>query len=557
MDFLNKSYAQLADLFRDMTPGARITTALLTVVIVVSLVFLFRTQTNQADEMLFGGREFSSTEMAAMEPAFAKAGLSKSEIVGNRIRVPRGQKADYLAALVDANALPQDPGSFFRLAEENDGPFTSNQARRDRLKNAKQRELSLILGRMKDIEYATLYFDESTGRGFPRTKEKTVTVAVKAVGNNRLSDEQVRSIRNLVSSAYAGMKRTMVTITDMNGGSYPGGDGESDATAYDNRFAETKARFEKQWFEKIRKTLSEIPGVLVGVNVTLNPELHNSTTSVKIDPNAVSLSTKENTVDSKTSSASPGGRPGAVPNGVIGTNTPATIGAGPATESEVNKTSSENRSVASQDHIRTVVFPLTPKQVKASIRVPSSYILKIWNKKNPPAAGEEETAPDPAALQALEALVTEEIKRSVLQILPSLGALDNPDPLVLVSTFSDFASPQAIKPGFTEHAYSWLASYWQALGMTLVGLFSLLMLRSMIRSVPKEIEPQVSAAPQSLSVDELEEEEEEEEAADSILGLKNRKPSNVPDLRKELTDMVHEDLDAAANVLRNWIGDAA
>ena len=44
MDFLNKAYAQIADLFRTMTPGARITAGLLLVVVVVSLGYLFNSQ---------------------------------------------------------------------------------------------------------------------------------------------------------------------------------------------------------------------------------------------------------------------------------------------------------------------------------------------------------------------------------------------------------------------------------------------------------------------------------------------------------------------------------
>ena len=42
MDFLNKAIAQLSDLFRSMTPGARITAGLLLAVVVVSMGYLFQ-----------------------------------------------------------------------------------------------------------------------------------------------------------------------------------------------------------------------------------------------------------------------------------------------------------------------------------------------------------------------------------------------------------------------------------------------------------------------------------------------------------------------------------
>ena len=42
MDFLNKSIAQVSELFRSMTPGARLTAGLLLAVVVVSMGYLFR-----------------------------------------------------------------------------------------------------------------------------------------------------------------------------------------------------------------------------------------------------------------------------------------------------------------------------------------------------------------------------------------------------------------------------------------------------------------------------------------------------------------------------------
>src|SRR5688500_7484224 len=101
MNFLNQAYTQLADLFRSMTPAARITTGPLLVVVVVSLAYLFQLKTSGSDEYLFGGRIFSQDELGVMEAAIAQAGLNNAENVGNRIRVPRGLKHKYLAALVD------------------------------------------------------------------------------------------------------------------------------------------------------------------------------------------------------------------------------------------------------------------------------------------------------------------------------------------------------------------------------------------------------------------------------------------------------------------------
>src|SRR5439155_11193657 len=104
MDFVNQAYAQLVELLRSMSPGTRIATALLFVLVVVSLAYLFQYNIAGGDELLFGGRAFSASELTAIEAAFAKASLGKSQIVGSQVRIPRGKKELYLAALADGNA---------------------------------------------------------------------------------------------------------------------------------------------------------------------------------------------------------------------------------------------------------------------------------------------------------------------------------------------------------------------------------------------------------------------------------------------------------------------
>ena len=73
------------------------------------------------DNFFLGKREFveRSPEMhfhemdlleqfGSIEAAFAKANLGKSQVTGSQIRIPRGKKELYLAALADGNALPAD-----------------------------------------------------------------------------------------------------------------------------------------------------------------------------------------------------------------------------------------------------------------------------------------------------------------------------------------------------------------------------------------------------------------------------------------------------------------
>ena len=115
MDFLNKSLAQLSELFRSMTPGARITAGLLLAVVIVSLGYLFRQGTAGPDAFLFGGQSLSDRELNEIAGALGEAGLTATR-EGNRLRVPAGQQAAYMAAIADADVLPKNFNSILEDA---------------------------------------------------------------------------------------------------------------------------------------------------------------------------------------------------------------------------------------------------------------------------------------------------------------------------------------------------------------------------------------------------------------------------------------------------------
>ena len=91
--------------------------------------------------------------------------------------------------------------------------------------------------------------------------------------------------------------------------------------------------------------------------------------------------------------------------------------------------------------------------------------------------------------------------------------------------------------------------------VAMVGLvlFSLGMLRSMLRGVPAS--PAESAAV-SMRVTAAEPKPEESEEPVEVTAARRlrRMTGTGPSLRDELSEMVKEDPDSAANILRSWIG---
>ena len=127
MGFLGTFFAQVTDLFRSMTPAARLTTFALLGVVIVSTFFLFRLQTGESDTFLFAGRVFSDREIDAMVTAFSKADLNGWDTVGNRISVPKTNRHLYLAALADSKALPERFDGYLEDIISSSNPFQSRE----------------------------------------------------------------------------------------------------------------------------------------------------------------------------------------------------------------------------------------------------------------------------------------------------------------------------------------------------------------------------------------------------------------------------------------------
>ncbi|MGA2259206.1 MAG: hypothetical protein ABSG53_31420, partial [Thermoguttaceae bacterium] len=144
----------------------------------------FQSQVTGGDVELFGGTSIPAATLHKMEGAFGKAGLNNYTLEGGRVKVSRAQRAAYLAALVDARALP--PNFADLLNEGEDGsPFDSPKQREDRLRLRKQEEMSMVINCMHDIESAHVIIDqEARSEGFDLTPPKTAVVEASGTGGN-------------------------------------------------------------------------------------------------------------------------------------------------------------------------------------------------------------------------------------------------------------------------------------------------------------------------------------------------------------------------------------
>jgi len=552
MEFLTKTSAQINDLFRSMTPGARIASVLLLAVVVVSLGYLFAYHGSGTDHYLMNGQPFSPSDIPAVEAAFAKAGLNNYEFEGMKIRVPRGQQNLYMAALAENGALPP---SFYQLLDEpvkSANPFESLTARQTADRVNRQKVLGAIISKMTGIKDAYVMYDTAPGSNFSRETIKTVSVGVTPLASYQIPDTQVLAIRTLVVKAIAGLKPENVAVVDLTNGrtSVGSSNGGANGMTGEDPVLSIKIKYEKEFKDKILQALITVPGVTVVPNVEIDPQQFFHQEKVENDPKTVPLHSMEKSVtDASDGPSGSGGKPG-----VQSPNNPLSLSSSKGTHQEKEDILNTTDSTPLTKTVTTFdKNGLTPTRVTVAVGVPNKYFEKVWQERNPGTDAAKKT-PDKAALEQIRTEETAKIKQCVAALLPKFEGVSDPGQLVTVTAFQDITPPTLPPPAPTEFVLAWMSQYGSTLGMVALAVAGLLMLRSVIRAVPAGQRPVV----QELHAETAAAAEPTPERARPPAAPRLRRfAGNGTSLRDELSQIVQEDPDAAANVLRTWIGTPA
>lgn len=547
MDFLNQAINQVSDVFRSMTAGARITAGLLLAIVVISVGYLFQYQSAGPDEFLFGGQFLTDGQLVRIEAAMAQAGLNDFQRDGNRILVPRGQRSTYLAAVADGDALPPNFHTYFESALEQGGPWDSAEATRERLKIARQQMLSEIIRHMNWVQDAVVLYDEQQPRGLRRDKQVTASVSVTPLPGEVLDPRRVRELQKLVAHAVVGMRPEDVVIAS-TGGPGVAGEGAVFAEAFDNEYYQVRVAYEQYKRNSILNALRDIPGVRVEVSADLDDTVSETVQNLKPDKQGTALKTLTVEEKSTQGTADGGGPPGVTAQG------PNRQGVLPQlaqkNTSEMTKTTDEANNLVGQEQRAMQRTGFTPKEDWATVTIPRSYIEVIWKQRNPVA----KDPPKPEDLTTIQNSVITQVEEIVLPLLTRQNKSGEDEyKHVRVAIVDSVPAPTIEPPSIASTALAWTGRYWSSLAMLAVAMFSLLVLKSVVKGGPAGASP-LGAAP-ALTVHSEgggEPGANPDEPPRSRLRLKKG-----VSLKDDLAEMVKEDPDAAAAILKAWIGKAA
>lgn len=568
MNSLERFAKQIRELLSTMTPAARIMAALLAGVIVVSLGWIVSTQQSTQSEYVFGGQSFSDEQLNRMERALGESGLRKYERIGNRLKVPTLERDLYVKALADGNAMPDDWDSAVAAELALSGnPLLSPSVIADRIKYAKQRDLAKILQEIPGIEKASVAYDSKEAR-FGRDAQQSASVYLQGDHKDPISLETMRQISRAVTAHFPGLKAENVIVNDL--GSGRSFQASNDPMAADQQlFLQAQRQWEEYYEDKVAPELSVYGDVKLGIIVELDPTLRKEMEQLKYDPVGTAAKQTNQRKDTKSAKAAPGGRPGAEPNGAGGANKSQSLSTPVDQTAETKETQEDMQSLIGHQATLTKEAPLTPKRVSITVGVPDSYYHKVNLQRFLLSdAGQGKTVKDLPAVNEVEMTklkkeTEDNIRAAIEGQLPQVRQGDDRFQLVKVYSYTDLPVPEAPVPTFAQTSMAWLQKSWSTIGLFALVGFTLIMMYSWVRSqaspesdrefsqgfgleVPASMGDSLDLGDESPNHDA--EPNEDNEPKFQITG---------GEIKEELSTLIKQNPDAAVNLLRSWIGEAA
>jgi len=216
-------------------------------------------------ERLFVGRELSAIEISKITQSFSVANLDQWETVGKQIQIPRTERAKYLAALEGKFDLDTHNTGVDQVLQQT-SILDTTSLRDLRLRNAKEKDLAVMLMQMPDIEVARVNIDTKQERGLSGQTKMVALAALKAENGEDLTMQKAESIRDIIAARYAGLQRNEVVVIDLNSG-HTFGSSTSPLQPTDRQRA--MRDYERWWKNRIENLLVDIPNKRIEVSLQI------------------------------------------------------------------------------------------------------------------------------------------------------------------------------------------------------------------------------------------------------------------------------------------------
>ena len=542
MNHLSQRWRQFTEHWQSLSARTRLLAGALVVMVTLGIAALTMQQNTGEWVTLFEGRGLSHGELDRMEAAFSTAGLSDWQREGSHIRVPSSEKYTFMAALAEKKVLPENSDEVFFETMQSSKFYESSQQRALRIKYATQREAGMIVQSMTGIESATVRYSDVAGQGFGSPKTTKINVAVRTTDQHSLTAEQIAAICDTVASTIGADVKDVV-VTDLIAAKAHRGDELVRLDQQSRQRTQAQHEWEAIYQRQIAEILAMIDGVIVNVDVTLQPENTAATTETSKLTNTDSTNTLAVT-DEQGHAAATTPEPTLLQHGGAISVTPQ---ASPA--SQTNSLEQHGEQSIDHEQLRSPSSPSSWKiaRVTALVSIPKSHFYRIWHQRHQPSGltANPNLLATQEDLAEIEANISANVQQLVTSCLPAPAVHAQEDQAVMVTSHFDVSAQQATSlPQPTWQAF--LTSRWRE-ATALIGMLVVLATVLLTIRTAKSSRATPSPTPSATAPVPTQREAPEETAS-----------SHVTDsLRGELTNRVRQDPGKTVDTLKHWIRDAA
>ena len=554
MDALRQLLARIQSQLATLNRSQQTVIGLCAVLIAGSLLWLVQWSASPVYVSLLPGQPMTALEIEHAEDVL-RANGADYRAGQDRILVRSEDRRRLMSALNVADALPTELAITFASLMEDDSPFRPESENASRRNIALGNELAMIIAASPDVAAARVIVQPLAKRAIGgRNAPASASVAVTMVSGRSLTHDRVRGVARLVAGAVPGLEPHMVAVIDGNTGRPWIIPRPEDEVAFG--LLEERKKYENHLLGKILEQLAYIPGVLVAISVELDTE-QTQTTTTTWDEGALQ---QDSTFETETTTGESRSAPG------TNSNVGMALSSGGSSQSS---TSTDSRQSFYKpllvEQVQTKKTPFALKRATASINVPRSYVASIHK-----AASGTEAEPTDTELDPIKALERTRIQGLVQNVLMSMDSDD-----VQVGFYYDlkpgeavFAdAPGGLALGGIAPASSWwsaLETYVPKIGLGLLGIVGLVSMTRMVRksaqiaetSRPKPLESDLDVSTDSEGILTV------EGGPVGMAGVQegyltghevDDETLRSHELREQVSTMVEENPDNAADLIRRWV----
>ena len=537
--------AQVRVIMGKLTPTQRLSVILLAGVVVVSFVILIAINTPGGT----GGYValfYKQLEPDQQSYVAKKLATEDVEIEGGVIKV-RAEDRERLAAMFMQDPYVWEQDWFSSLFEPN--ILETDALRNKKFIVAREKQLSAIIAYFKEVKRASVGINPGDNLKFMRNDRVKatafVTVELKP-GVDRLSRDTVNAIAGTVSGAIKGLRLEDVRVSDYSGKTYRVRH-RDDSMPDGNDRLEVTRKISEYFEEKIYERYP-YPGMGVAVYPEINWNKIEKKISTYRDIEEPTFKAHEEVM---TGGSQPtGGEVGVSPN--VGEGTGVNMGGlsvsgGGSPTAAASLSSSKSTTVHQFDRFNETIelinqYPGEFDTKTVAVIIPYKYLAIPMSGGEPPEDPEEREK----IVQSNIANIKEDIKRVV-----GLSNSSDADERVYVAAKHYFEPPEPAEVSFGESFWEYSQPLLGKAAVAAFALLALILVASLIkRNIPKQ---------QQIPIEEIEErieQEVEKERKDFVSEMDKMDEGELKavQVKDRVHDMVEENPESAASLLRSWIG---